>query len=83
MADATAADRALVQALEFKDEAGWYRFAPRPDITPFEAILLTQLFIKMTLGRGKLDWREYLNRRWSVGEGQVYSGLMRHFQEVG
>lgn len=65
-------DLAPVMSIELVDPQGnLVVFDPQPDVSPFESVLLSQLFIKLVLNRtGALpDWPAYVSRH----------GLWRHF----
>ena len=82
-------DATLVKPIVLDDVHGRWEFAPRPDITAYEAVLISQLFTAMVLRRQRLDWREYLTRQW-LRPGSSDSDvnplplplLARHFKNV-
>lgn len=58
-------DLAPVMSIELVDPQGnLVVFDPQPDVSPFESVLLSQLFIKLVLNRtGALpDWPAYVAR---------------------
>jgi len=89
-AEAAIADNTIVKPIELDDAHGRWVFEPQPDITAYEAMLISQLFAAMTVrylkgDRSRLDWREYLARQRS-GK-QLYASaheivdLARHFRK--
>lgn len=62
----------MVKPLEFDDSVGKMIFMPQRDITAMEAVLLAQLFTRMTFypSPGPLAWRAYASQY----------GLLRHFE---
>jgi hypothetical protein len=65
-----------IEQLVFTDSVGSMTFLPQTDITPLEAVLISQLFTRMTMHGvatgGPMAWRAYLQRTM----------MMRHFEPV-
>lgn len=73
-------DRTLVTPIVLDDAQGRWTFDPIFDISPYEAALLSQLFVAMTLRRQRLHWREYLTRSRPIVPGvRMFCDLARHF----
>lgn len=76
MPDVPLIDSTLVAPIALDDRHGRMEFDPKADITSYEGMLISVLFLAMTLRRKRLDWREYLNRDWGGAD------LARHFKNV-
>lgn len=66
---------APIKPLQFEDSVGKVTFHPLDNITGIEAVLISQLFTRMTMhgvNAGAMAWRAYLQRTM----------LMRHFEPV-
>lgn len=66
---------APIEPLQFEDSVGKVTFQPMDNITGIEAVLIAQLFTRMTMhgvNAGPMAWRAYLQRTM----------LMRHFEPV-
>lgn len=84
-------DNTIIEPLKLDDAQGEWVFAPRPDITALEAVLIAQLFSAIVVrylkgDRTRFDWREYLTRPHPAasadGETIMLPHLQRHFREV-
>lgn len=66
---------AQIGPLALNDSVGAVEFIPEQDITALEAVLISQLFTRLTMhgvNSGAMAWRAYLQRNM----------LMRHFEPV-
>lgn len=66
---------APIDPIELRDSVGTVHFQPCHDITGLEAVLIAQLFTRLTMhgvNSGPKAWRAYLQRTM----------LMRHFEPV-